>query len=60
MGFLHRLSEILKRKFIGGELSDKQAYEQMLKAARPHLGPTGIQVLDKTIQEKCCARAPEA
>ena len=53
MGLLHRLSEILKGKFIGGELSDKQAYEQMIKAVRPHLGLTGIQVLGKAIQGRC-------
>ena len=50
-------SEIFKRKFIGGELSDKQAYEELLETARPHLGATGFQVLDKTIREKCCAPA---
>lgn len=53
-------TEILKRKFIGGELSDEQTREELLKAARPHLGPTGIQVLDKTIRERCCASAAGA
>lgn len=54
---LMSFSEILKRKFIGGELSDKEAREELLKAARPQLGESGIQALDKTLRDACCAPA---
>jgi hypothetical protein len=52
-------TEILKRKFIGCELSDKETHDELLKAARLYLGEIGIQVLDKTVRDACCASAPK-
>ena len=48
----------LKRRFIQGGMSDKEVSEELFKAARQQVGPKGIEALEKTIREACCA-APD-
>jgi hypothetical protein len=45
----------LKRRFIKGGMSDKEVSDELSKAARQHVGPKGIEALEKTIREACCA-----
>lgn len=51
-------TDTLKRRFIQGGMSDKEVSEKLLRAARQQVGPKGIQALEKTIREACCA-APD-
>lgn len=51
-------TDTLKRRFIQGRMSDKEVSEKLFRAARRHVGPKGIDALEKMIREACCA-APD-
>ncbi len=47
-------TKTLKRRFIQGRMSDKEVSDELFRAARRHVGPKGIEALEKTIREACC------
>lgn len=47
-------TKTLKRRFIQGGMSDREVSDELFKAARQHVGPKGIEALEKTIREACC------
>ena len=49
-------TDTLKRRFIQGRMSDKEVSDELFKAARPLVGPKGIEALEKTIREACCVK----
>lgn len=58
-GFLWtNFTNTLKRRFIRGGMSDKEVSDELFKAAHQHVGPKGIEALEKAIREACCA-APD-
>jgi hypothetical protein len=48
-------TDTLKRRFIHGGMSDREVSKELFDAARQHVGPKGIEALEKTILEACCA-----
>lgn len=46
-------TDTLKRRFIEGRMSDKEVSEKLFRAAHQHVGPKGIEALEKTIREAC-------
>ena len=52
-------TDTLQRRFIQGDMSNKEVADELFKAALQQVGPKGLEAVEKPIREACCA-IPEA